>query len=73
MAVNKERALNVKSRNLSGDTETKKYNYITTDTTVTATTIKTAVQTLYTLSNNSYIDAEVEETYSLNEAAADEE
>lgn len=71
MAVNKERALNVKSRTLSGDTETKKYNYI--NPAETATNMKAGVQAIYTLSNNTYLDAEVQETYSLNEAAADEE
>lgn len=72
MAVTKKRALNIYSRNPNTqDLETKKYSDISN--TATATEMKSAVQNLYSLSRNTYYDGEIVETYSLNEAAADEE
>lgn len=71
MAIEKTRALNIKMRDTKGDTSSKKYNYIKNNETATA--MKTAVENLVALSSNTYIDADIIETYSLNEAADEEE
>lgn len=65
------RALNVIGRTLSGDTERKKYNYIST--TATATEMYNGITALYALSSNGYVDAEIINTLSLNEEKAKEE
>lgn len=68
----KRRDLNLKTR-LNGEVEEQKLTYIKT-TDITATAIKTAVTGLVSkLSEGTYIDAEILDTYSLNEAAASEE
>lgn len=71
MAVTKEKAIAVHSRTTGGETETTNYKYISMA--VSSSSIKSACQSLYSLSNNTYIDATVSESYSLNEAAAEEE
>lgn len=65
------RALNVVARKTDGTTKSRKYNYIST--TATATTMKTAVQDLYSLSQNTYVDATIINSLSLNEEADEEE
>jgi len=68
----KRRDLNLKTRH-SGEVEEQKLTYIKT-TDITATAIKSAVTGLVSkLSTGTYIDAEILDTYSLNEAAASEE
>lgn len=67
----KRRDLNLMTRH-SGEVEEQKLTYIKTD--ATATNIKNAVTGLVSkLSSGTYIDAEILDTYSLNEAAASEE
>lgn len=66
------RSINITSRKVNGDTEKKKYNYISP--TATAEDMKTAITDFYSLSTNNYLDAEVIQTYeSLNEMAEEEE
>lgn len=66
------RSLNITSRKVNGDTEKKKYNYISP--TATAEDMQTAITDFYSLSTNNYLDAEVIQTYeSLNEMAEEEE
>lgn len=68
----KRRDLNLMTRH-SGEVEEQKLTYIKT-TDITATAIKSAVTGLVSkLSTGTYIDAEILDTYSLDEAAASEE
>jgi len=65
------RALNVLGRDLSGNIQRKKFNYISP--TATATEMYNAVTALYGLSSYGYVDAEIVNTLSLNEEKAKEE
>lgn len=65
------RSINLITRR-NGEIQEKKLTYIKT-TDITATTMKAAVQGLVSLTNDTYVNGEIIDTYDLNESAASEE
>ena len=62
------RSINLITRR-NGEIQEKKLTYIKT-TDITATTMKAAVQGLVSLTNDTYVNGEIIDTYDLNESAA---
>lgn len=63
------RAINLMTRTTSGDLKRKKFNYI--DPGANATTMQAACIALCSLLTNGYVDADIIDTYSLNEEVGD--